>query len=147
DPALVAINTALAAINKGDTASARSTLVAALEKYPDNVGILGTLMQLEVREGQTDKAKEYLARAIQAQPSNGVLKQWDAKLRYDDPIEAVRHYLEDAVADEGLRAVATAVSLGAFANQQDAEAKRTEKSDAAASAKAHELAQRAREEL
>jgi tetratricopeptide (TPR) repeat protein len=120
DPVTRAIGQANTALEQGDVDTARSTLTASLVSQPDNLPIIVALTQLETRVGQTDAAREYLAKAKAIQPDHQMVKQLDAVLQYSDPQEALVHYCEVTIPDEADRAVAIASQLDVMATRQKA---------------------------
>jgi predicted Zn-dependent protease len=105
DPVVNAVNDAAASITKGEMVQARNTLENALAKSPDDLRLLQTLVALEFRDGNIEKAKDYLARVKAKDPQNAMSKQWDIALQSTDLIDALKNYQNSVVSDEGARAV------------------------------------------
>jgi Flp pilus assembly protein TadD len=57
-------------INLGDSAKYLETLYAGAEKFPKSKYFIPNLVNVFIRDGQTDKAIEYLEQAIANDPSN-----------------------------------------------------------------------------
>lgn len=55
---------------KGDSVRFVETLTTGVQKFPDNKYFIPTLINVYIREGESDKAMEYLDRAIANDPAN-----------------------------------------------------------------------------
>ena len=124
DPVTAAVGRASQAMLRGEVESARSILNAALTNAPDNIQLLHAMIALEIRAGNQDKAREFLARGLQLDANNVALLQWDSVLKHENPVDALRAFHMAAVPDERERALSMLVGLKAVAWQQDSIAAR-----------------------
>lgn len=120
DPVAAVIVQADTAMSRGEQDVARSLLIAALERNPDDLRLLQFLTHLEIRAGQRDQARMHLERAMAIAPDNELLRQMEFSLRYDDPIEATRAFLQVEIDDENERALAMLASMRNIAVEQQA---------------------------
>ncbi|MHC4428414.1 MAG: tetratricopeptide repeat protein, partial [Planctomycetota bacterium] len=148
DETAQAIADAQQAFENDELDTARGILLGVLEKMPNEVAVLTRLVGVEVRAGRTDEARVFLNRALSTQPNNRYLRALEASLTNDDPVEAMKLYVNEFYDDETDRAVYTAIQLRSMASQFDASARRYEaegNTEAATDARAR--AERAREEV
>lgn len=122
DPLAAAIDRAQALASKGDIDGARATLLAALEKSPNNMLLLLRLAGIEIRAGQMDKAREYVDRcsALEGAAHNAELTQLRTLLDHSDPIDAMRAFYQQVVTDETERTLSMVENLILLSNQQKA---------------------------
>ncbi|MCH8150905.1 MAG: tetratricopeptide repeat protein [Planctomycetes bacterium] len=147
DPVAKALTGAADAMAEGDLNTARTDLRNALSQAPDNLQLISLLILVERRAGDTASAREYLDRALVLQPSNPLLRRFEASLDNDDPIEGLKQYVAALYEDEADRAIYTVINLDVLARQMDAAAQRyADSGDAQAAAAARSQANRARDE-
>jgi tetratricopeptide (TPR) repeat protein len=148
DPVTAAIGRASQAMVRGELDSARTTLTGALAKAPENVPLLHALIALEIRAGNQDTARDYLARGQKIDPANVALLQWESILKYENPVEALRAFHVTAIQDERERALSMLTGLKVIGWQQEVVAKRArQEGNTDLADKAHAYAEQARAEL
>ncbi len=111
DPVAKALVDAQATAKEGNLDEARSMLVSALESAEDPLPILTELVEVEVRAGQTEAAREYLQQAIAIQSSNAFLRRLEASLSNNNQIEALKQYMAGIYPDQTDRTVHTLINL------------------------------------
>lgn len=92
----------LHAINTGDRSRAESTLLAAVEQDPSDVGSWLALVELVMQTGDTERALSIAERALEQHPGNENLLFW-RRMAQGQPAEALRDRLTAAGADESIR--------------------------------------------
>lgn len=131
--------------DRGEFESARATMLQALEKQPNDAGLLRGLGNLELVIGEADRAREYSQRALAIEPDNENVRHLQAALAIDDPIQSLRQLHEAVIADPAQRTVSLMTKLGALAGYQEMVARRLEaERNPAGAAKARDIASRAR---
>jgi tetratricopeptide (TPR) repeat protein len=95
-----ALLSAQEALNVGDLDLARSLLVAALTRFPEDLRILNGLIRVEMQSGATAQAEEYLAMALELAPDNRTFISIKHVLEVDDPIESSKGYVAEVYDDE-----------------------------------------------
>ncbi|MHC4414837.1 MAG: tetratricopeptide repeat protein [Planctomycetota bacterium] len=126
DPVATALSDARVALDDGDIDTARATLLGALAQSPESVSVLGELVRVELRAGETDAARGYLAQALARQPNNRILRSIEASLSNEDPVEALKQYLQEIYDDEAERLVYTIIQMRRLVQQLKAIAQRNE---------------------
>ncbi len=116
DPNAKCLADAGAASAEGDVDAARRILNTCLEKAADPLPILTELAQIELRAGNMEQARQYLARAQAIQPDNLFLRQMKSAMETNDQVEALIVYLKGIYeGDEAKYAVNTLINLRALA--------------------------------
>jgi tetratricopeptide (TPR) repeat protein len=110
------LSDAAAASADGDVDEVRRILTRCLETTPDPLPVLTELAQTELRAGNMDQARAYLAQARQKSPENLFLRQLEAAMATNDQVEALIAYLKGVYeGDEAKAAVNTLINLRALA--------------------------------
>src|SRR4029450_13544076 len=78
NPLISLVTGAYAMLNRGEFDNARAVLLPELQKSPENLQLLQAVTQVEMQAGKTDKAREYLDRALKMQPNNKQILRRDA---------------------------------------------------------------------
>jgi len=145
DPAAMAINAARQAAEAGELETARATIAAAMaEGNEDDSRLLDIAARLAISSGDTDQARQHIARALELQPDSRHFRQMRAVVETGDPVKAAEQFAEAEYSDEGERAVMLAVTLGTIGLQQAQLADRYEsEGNAEAAATSRDVAQRA----
>lgn len=147
DPVTAAVARASQAMLRGEIDSARTILTAALTNAPESLHLLHALIALEIRAGNQDTAREYLARGLKVDQNNVTFLQWDSVLKHENPVDALRAFHMTAVPDERERALSMLAGLRAVAWQQDTLASRLrQEGNTEAADKATAIATQARTE-
>ena len=75
---------------------ARSILLSGLDGDVDRLPLLSELIQIELRLGRPDAAREYLDEALAVQPDKEFLRKLEVGLSTGDQIEALKEYMAAA---------------------------------------------------
>ncbi len=147
DPVARTLLAAKSAAGEGNMEEARSILLSGLDGDGDRLPLLSELIQIELRLGRPDAAREYLDEALVLQPDNEFLRKLEVGLSTEDQIEALKEYMADIYVDEADRAVHTLIHLRALGRELERVAdRREERGDAEAAESARDRARAAREE-
>ncbi|MDY7109681.1 MAG: tetratricopeptide repeat protein, partial [Planctomycetota bacterium] len=147
DPMISALETAQAALDDGEAETARATLVAALEKDPDDLRLLNALVRVSMALGDEAQARQYLQRAQALAPDSSIFRDLALAIDNPDPIERIKRMAEQKETEEGQQALEILIGLRTTAMQQEERARRLEETGQEEEARdARALAERARQE-
>lgn len=124
NPVQIAIASAQESMDKNEVENARAALIAALQEHTDDLSLLQALALVEVRAGNRDLAAQYVDRGLKANPTDRLLNQLSAGLRFEDPIQATGEFLKATIVDDKQRLNAMLVSMTNLMDQQRAAAAR-----------------------
>ncbi|MHC4910060.1 MAG: tetratricopeptide repeat protein, partial [Planctomycetota bacterium] len=139
------------AIEAGDPATARATLLGALDEAPRDIQILNRLYIAAAASGDREEQLQWVDRMLELNPANDSLQRLRASLtNADDPLEGIRQYVAQLNLPESEAAVKLTRNFASLAAGQRATANRFESlgrgEDAAAATSLADLASAAAEE-
>jgi tetratricopeptide (TPR) repeat protein len=132
----------------GDADAARSVILQGLESWPDDARFHAAAARIEMLAGNAELAQQYIAHAIELQPDNLTYRQLAAMFTTDDPVEAVRRYVNETYQDDEVeRGVTMLLTLHALSRQHAAAAERYQQQNLAGAHEEHAtLAERLQQE-
>ncbi|MCP3905721.1 MAG: tetratricopeptide repeat protein [Planctomycetes bacterium] len=156
DPVQATLQRGQDAIEKGELDGARSILMGAFEKWPDDLRVLNGLIRVSMATGRPDDALRYVERALELSPGNPTFIGLRERIKHDDPIAVLKAFIEETTAGEEDTAIETLIAMRALAQRSEADAERheaggrtelaAEARDLVTRARAEEQTQRARVE-
>ena len=107
----VALRDAQERVIAGDASGAREVIQPLMEANPQNPRLLNAMVRIEMVDGNTEQAAEYLESALEIAPESATLRNLQYIIENPDPIDRLRRFADDTIEDESERALALIGSL------------------------------------